>query len=393
MGVLLPVYLSAIGSSVFVGLFFSLSALSSFLVLLLLGLRGQRIRVRNALVAQILLFSACLTVMTFSPIAALFLVAAAISITNWAPGGGSGTAGGAYNTSVNILLSENSEPSGRTLALSLSSVIGALSFAAGAYFLSTLNIPRSELVISPLTNGSLNLAKPSTVFAISAITQLLAAVLLLRVKNKSSVISDNAAPRGGPSGGPQDRSTAVAVFRQAFSLIAAEFSNGLGNGIFTQLVPLWLYVRFGISLGEVAEIFSVVGVLTAFIVLASPRLESRIGSINAIFAARSLSGALLVVTALAPSLVVALIPYFASLVFSRVSLPIQQSFVFAKVSRGEWTRGASMIATANVAGTVIGPTLGAFLLLNVNPGLPFFIAAPFILLSAWIYRRFLHQSH
>lgn len=380
-GVLLPVYLASIGSSLFVGVFYSLSAASTLATLLLLGAYGHRVRVRDVLVVQILFLSSALAVMSLSPLSILFLVAAAISITNWAPGGGSGTGGGAYNTSVNILLSEHSDSGSRTLALSMSSLIGAISYSAGAYFLGVVDVPKSMMVLSPITSG-IDLRSPSTLFAICALTQVAAALILLLVRR-----SPGEARKEAQRSGQEAARSMGGVFRRASFLVTAEFANGLGMGLFSQIAPLWFYLRFSLSLGTVGLIFASVGLITAFVVIVSPRVESRLGQANAIFLARAGAGALLVATALAPTLETALVPYFLSTALARLVAPVQQSFVFTWVDRAEWTNAASLIATANVVGAAIGPFVGAILLLDVNLALPFVAAFPLILLSALLYHR------
>ncbi|HZW84303.1 MAG TPA: MFS transporter [Nitrososphaerales archaeon] len=382
-GVLLPVYLASIGSSLFVGLFYSLSAASTLVTLGLLGAYGHRVRVRDVLIVQTLFLSTALSIMALSPFSLLFLLAAAISITNWAPGGGSGTGGGAYNTSVNILLSEHSESGSRTLALSLSSLIGAVSFSVGAYFLSVVDIPKSMMVLNPVTSGP-NLQSPATLFAVCAVTQFIAAIVLSFVRRTPK---ETTPTPGGTTDSTTGRRSIFGVFRRASFLVVAEFANGLGMGLFSQIAPLWFYLRFNLSLGTVGLIFASVGLLTAFVVVISPRVESKLGQSNAIFLARTGAGLLLVATAFAPTLTTALIPYFVSTSLARLVSPVQQSFVFTRIARSEWTNAASIIATANVVGAAVGPLVGAILLLDVNLALPFVLAFPLILVSALLYRR------
>ena len=389
MGVLLPVYLASVGTSVLVGAFFSICAISTLAALGLMSLLGHKVNVRDVLILQILMLTVSLAIMATSTYAALFLLAAAISVTNWAPGGGSGSGGGAYNTSVTILLSQQSRPESRTLALTLSSVIGALAFSGGSFFLSLANTSGQDMVISPVSFGNLSLASPSTLFALSAVIQLVAAVVLLGVKGdkplKVEAVPTTDAAAGPPATGTPD--SLAGVVSKSYLFVLAEFAAGLGNGLFTQLVPLWFYVRFNISLAAVGAIFASVGVVAALMVLISPKLESSLGSRNSIFFARGCSAALLLATAFAPSLAVALVPYFLYIVFTRLVVPIQQSFVFSKIDRAEWTRAASQVAAASGIGAAIGPVLGAFLLLDVNAALPFVSASPLILASALIYKR------
>ncbi len=388
MGVLLPVYLASVGESILVGAFFSLSAVSTLAALGLMSLLGHRVNVRNVLILQILFLTLSLAIMATSPYAGLFLLAAAISVTNWAPGGGSGSGGGAYNTAVTILLSQQSGPDSRTLALSLSAVIGALSFSAGSFLLSIAGIPTSKMVVSPVSLANMSLESPSTLFALSAIIQLIAALVLLAVKeerpHRVETVTSDATQEHQPPGAAE---SLVRVVRQAYLFVIAEFSSGLGNGLFTQLIPLWFYLRFHISLAAVGAIFASVGVVAAFMVLISPGLERVLGSKNSIFLARGSAAVLLLLTAFAPSLPLALVPYFLYIIFTRLAVPIQQSFVFSKIDKADWTRAASQIAAASGVGLAIGPLFGALLLLDVNPALPFVCAFPLILTSALVYRR------
>ncbi|MCL5068853.1 MAG: hypothetical protein M1368_10960, partial [Thaumarchaeota archaeon] len=103
LGVVLPIYLASFGSSI-LGLFFTISVVSSTSLLVVLSFLGHRFNIVLVLMIQTLFIAASLFMLSLSSTLILVLAAAAMSITNWAPGGGSGTGGGAYNTSVNILL-------------------------------------------------------------------------------------------------------------------------------------------------------------------------------------------------------------------------------------------------------------------------------------------------
>ncbi len=151
-------------------------------------------------------------------------------------------------------------------------------------------------------------------------------------------------------------------------------------------MPLWFYLRFQISLNTLGQIFAISGVITALLILLSPRIERLLGAVNSIFYGRTGFAVLLVFMAYIPSFNAALLIYYISLVFARVAAPIQQSLVFATIDKENWTRVTGMIGMANSVGGIISPIVGAFLLLDVNVVLPLVVAFPFIVASALIYK-------
>ncbi|MCL5068852.1 MAG: MFS transporter, partial [Thaumarchaeota archaeon] len=249
----------------------------------------------------------------------------------------------------------------------MSSTIGSLSYAAGAYFLSLSKIanpaPGSQLIHGFASS-------PADLFALSALIEIVSIGILVMVIRKKEAPLQNVSSRDPGNAKVSSGGKVWNVLRTVLSFAVAEFSNGLGNGLFTQLAPLWFYLRFGISIAAVGQIFAGAGVITAFLILFSTRIEKRMGQTKPIFLMRAGYGALLFATALAPSLIAALILYYTSLILARIAAPIQQSLVFTRVQKEEWARGSSMIAISNLAGTSIGPLFGSFFLLNVNIPLP-----------------------
>ncbi len=408
LSVVLPLYLASIGSSLVVGSFFSISVISSLVLLAALSFLGNRVRIRSVIILQMVLFALCMVILTQSTMTALLLLAASISVTNWAPGGGSGSGSGPYNTALNLMLSENCDSRSRTLAISLGSVTGTLSFAAGAYFLDLIKLPTTPEFV-PLTLSSFATDSVSFLFILSGVLQLAATVLLLPVparhlqgaapRSRSPVANSTDLRATASSSSPLSSSsseTAVAkgagqarlgaALRQASRFVSAEFSNGFANGLFQRYMPLWFYLRFQISLNTLGQIFAISGVITALLILLSPKIERLLGAVNSIFYGRTGFAVLLVFMAYVPSFNAALLIYYISLVFARVAAPIQQSLVFATIDKENWTRVTGMIGMANSVGGIISPILGAFLLLDVNVVLPLVVAFPFIVASALIYK-------
>ena len=379
LSVILPIYLASTGSSTLLGLFFTLSAASSVAALLLLSIFGHKVNIRSAVVVQLLLFSTAMMVMVLYPSPLPLLIAAIISTANWAPGGGSGTGAGAYNTSLNILLSEKTDSDSRTFSLSLSAILGTLAFAAGSVYLGIVGVGTTGLKLQPGFSGNLGLDSPLGYFLLAILAQFVAVGMISLVSSRRGTASTV------PTRSHEGRSPMGHVIRESLRFIVAESCNGFGSGLFQRFVPLWFFLRFNIGVTSVAAIFAVAGVITAFLTLSSRWVELRLGAANSVFASRVGFGVSLLGLAIAPTLPVALAIYYASLVVSRVSAPIQQSFVFASIPSADWTRANSTVATSFAFANTIGPLIGAFLLLNVNLDLPFFVAFPFFVLSGLVY--------
>ncbi|MDH2900827.1 MAG: MFS transporter [archaeon] len=376
LAVLLPIYLAPLGAY-YLGLFFSFSFVSSVFLLLILSVRGNRIQMRIVLIVQSIAVSVTVAILASTKQPLLIIIASLICLNGWGIGGGSGSGSGPYGTAFNVSLIERSDVKSRTEIISLGSMIGSLSFSAGAYFLNVIQVPDQQTheVSSSLSRSTIQL-----LFVISIVMFLAAIVPLLFTRNRLA-LKDKEISQIEPSKWGE----IVTILRRSYAFLIAEFLNGLGNSLYVQLLPLWMFLRFGISVGTVGQIFAVAGAITAFMILFSPKLETRIGSIRAISFARVCVALALVGIAFAPIFAIVLVLYFSTLILSRISSRIQQSLVFRMTPEKDWSRTFGSIGMVYLIGATIGPVIGAFLLLDVNSALPFLFAFPLILISGLVY--------
>ena len=380
--VVIPIYLAATGSALLVGTFFFVSIMASMIMLLFMSTFGHRFSVRSILIFQSVSIAVGLCLLSYTSTPALILLAAAFSVTNWAPGGGSGTGAGPYNTTLNLFLSEKTERSSRTFLFSISAILGTLSFAAGAYFLTFANFSNVSSFLGVLSAQG---KQQSGLFVLGAVIQIISAIIIVGVPTTKVKHGSSSPKIAWPENTAERTKSFFEVMKQARKFVVAELLNGFGNGLFLRLIPLWFFVKFSLSAATIGEITAIAGIITAFVLLLSPRLERMVGPTGSVLFGRGAYAFLVVVMAIVPSLVTALILYYVTLVVSRVAAPIQQSFVFTKIPKEDWTRTSGMVGTANSIGSSLGPILGAYLLLEVNTSLSFIVALPFLLCSALIY--------
>jgi hypothetical protein len=385
----MPIYLAATGSALLVGSFFFISILSSMSLLIFLSTIGHKFSIRTALIFQSFSLTVGLLILSQTRVPALILLAAVFSVTNWAPGGGSGTGAGPYNTTLNLFLSEKVAKSSRTFIFSVSAILGTLSYAFGAYFLSFAKVLNVEDISGLASDVG---RQESGLFVLGAIMQLLSGIILFAVSKKktsrdeTSYLNEAHVVPKISEGEVSAKTSLTNVMVKAHKFVIAEFLNGFGNGLFLRLIPLWFFVKFALGVETIGEIVALAGVITASFVLLSAHFERIAGSTNSIFLARSAYAFLVISMALSPSLPVAISLYYVSLIVSRIAVPIQQSLVFTRIPAEDWTRASGMVGVANSLGGSLGPLLGAYLLLEVNVSLAFIVALPFLFFSALIYR-------
>jgi predicted MFS family arabinose efflux permease len=170
-------------------------------------------------------------------------------------------------------------------------------------------------------------------FAVYAVTACVAA-LLYRPLSSGVEVPDRAHARHP-----------LAKSRRIVFHLAALFSlDALGGGFVIQsLLVLWLYRRFDLSPEAAGALFFVAGLLGAGSQLVAGRLAGRIGLVRTMVYTHLPSSLLLVLTALMPTLPLALTCLLLRTAISQMDVPARQSYVMAMVPPEE--RGAASSVT------------------------------------------------
>jgi MFS family permease len=148
------------------------------------------------------------------------------------------------------------------------------------------------------------------------------------------------------------------VFRLAALFSIDSFAGGL---VVNSLLTLWLFQRFGLSLGEAGLFFFWSGLLAAFSQLAAPVVARRIGLLNTMVFTHIPANVFLILAALSGSLPVALGLLFARSALSQMDVPTRTAFVMAAVTPPERASAASVTAVPRSLAAALSPTLAGAL--------------------------------
>jgi hypothetical protein len=149
------------------------------------------------------------------------------------------------------------------------------------------------------------------------------------------------------------------VFKLAALFSVDAFAGGL---VVNSLLTLWLFERFGLSLGEAGVFFFWSGLLSAFSQLAAPIVAKKIGLLNTMVYTHIPANVFLILAALAPSLPLALGLLFARSALSQMDVPTRTAFVMAAVTPAERAAAASFTAVPRSLASAASPTLAGALL-------------------------------
>ena len=335
VAILLPVYLTALGLSVFdVGLVATLALFGSALLTLGTGFLGARYDVRGLLLAASALMVATGIAYAAANDYAVLLIVAFVGTIN--PSGGSTSV---FVPLEHTVISGAIEPARRTWAFARYSLIGALAGALGALaaampeWLAVFGIGMIEAI--------------KIMFGFYALLGLLGALAYHRIAPMKT--NKTSAPLG-PSRG--------IVYKLAALFSIDAFAGGF---VVQSLLALWLFQKFDLSLAAAAAFFFWSGVLAAFSFPVAAWIGGRIGLVNTMVFTHIPSNLCLIAAAFAPSLEWALALLLVRAALSQMDVPTRSSYVMAVVTEAERPAAASVTAVPRSLASAASPALAGAL--------------------------------
>jgi hypothetical protein len=163
--------------------------------------------------------------------------------------------------------------------------------------------------------------------------------------------------------------------RTVFGLAALFSLDSFGSGLVVQsLLALWLFQRFGLSVGATATIFFWTGILSAFSALLSARIARRIGLLNTAVFSHLPANLFLIVTPFMPRVELAVLLLLLRSALSQMDVPVRNSYVMAVVTPPERPAAASVTAVPKSIASALGPLLSGWLFSLSVFGWPLVIA-------------------
>jgi MFS family permease len=340
VSLLLPVYLLELGySALQVGIIATATLFGSGLLTLAVGLRAYRFHYRAVLLAATALMAATgfgfATITSFWPL----LVIAFVGTLNPSSGDVS-----VFLPLEHAVLSRVVDDRSRTAAFARYSLVGALVAALGSL---AAGLP--ALLAARFGLGSV--AALQCMFALYALTAIPVALVYRSLPHSLGADAKRApAP--------------LTVSKSRVYTLAALFSvDAFGGGLVVQsMVALWLFQRYGLSLGEAGTIFFWTGVLTAASFLVAARIANRIGLVNTMVFTHLPSSLCLVLIPFAGDLSTALALLFVRAALSQMDVPTRSSYVMAIVQPEERPAAASITSVPRSLASAVSPLLAGYLL-------------------------------
>jgi MFS family permease len=339
VAVLLPAYLLALGlDQLDVGYVSTATLSGSALATVAVAVMGYRWSTRGLLLSAALLMLA--TGISFASISSFWplLIIAFIGTLNPSSGDVS-----VFLPLEHARLAQAAQGNARTALFARYSLLGSLSAAVGAL---AASLPSLLTVWPglPLIDG---------LRAMFVLYGLLGGSvwLLYRTLPKTMHHTSQLPAPLGPS-----RST---VFKLAALFSVDAFAGGL---VVNSLLTLWLFERFGLSLGQAGIFFFCTELLSAVSQLAAPAIARRIGLLNTMVFNHIPANVCLILAAIVPHIELALALLFIRSSLSQMDVPARTAYVMAVVTPAERAAATSFTAVPRSLASAASPTLAGALL-------------------------------
>lgn len=372
LGVIAPLYLAQLGySSTAVGVVFTVSSAIVALLVLAVGVAGDRIGRRRVLIGLGLLGAAGGVLLTVNSTPALITIGCGLAAVGRGGGVGGGGGWGPFFPAEQPLLAASVTDASRTAAFGKIGFIGVLAGAAGA-----------AVAMTPAwlhAAGWTWLSAYRLLFGFGVAISVVLAALCIPLRDPESLHAvrpdgrppgtdpakrdpDPHLPPSMPAGTPRALSTRQLITRLGLTSAV----NGLGVGFLGPILVYWLHRRYGVGPGEVGVLYLVANLLSALPYLGVARLAGRIGAVRVVTFSRVLSTAFLLLMAWCPSFLLAGLAFIMRSGVNSLSIPARQSYVMGVAPAGRRGTVAALgglpsQVTASVSPAIAGTLMNSFL--------------------------------
>jgi MFS family permease len=337
-GLLLPVYLTSLGLSAFrVGVVATAAMLGSAVLTLAVGVAGHRVSARLLLLLSCALMLG--TGLAFSQAHAFWPLVIVAFVGTLNPSSGDVSV---FVPLEQAMMAHAGPDAERTQRFAAYNVVGTVAVALGALSIG---------LIDPLARA---LARPrgdllEAAFVLYGLIGVAAFLIYRRLPDDTA---EAAEIRTGL--GPSKR--------RVYQLAALFSLDSFGGGFLVQsLLALWLFHRFGLSLGAAGAFFFWTGLLTAGSQFAAGRLARRIGLIRTMVFTHIPANLCVVAAAFAPSLPVVLGLLVVRAALSSMDVPARTSYVMAVVTPPERAAAAGITNVPRSLAAAMSPALAGLL--------------------------------
>lgn len=355
--VVVPLYVAAAGySTIQVGLLLSIAMIGSTGMTLMVGVLSDRIGRKPVLIAIAAMGAIGAVVYALTT---QFWVLALMSALASIRGGGAGSGGGfgPFYPAEQALIAGSSSDKDRNTVFSSLSLVGVLAGAAGSAVATLPGVLQGHFRFSAIDSYH-------PIFWIAALGGLLVVVLTLPIRERPFI----------PPSIVKRAIVKISTWKLIGRLWLTNGLNGLVMGVIGPFLTYWLHTRYGVGSTQIATLYIVVNLISAFSYIAAPRIASAMGAVRSIVLVRVIAVLLMAAMALAPTFFIAAAAYALRTMVNSVARPIRQSFVMGVADERSRSRVA---AFGNLPAQVIGaasPTLASYLMQTVSDEAPVWLA-------------------
>jgi MFS family permease len=159
------------------------------------------------------------------------------------------------------------------------------------------------------------------------------------------------------------------VFKMSALFSVDSFAGGF---VIQSIVSFWFFTKFNVELTDLALVFSIAGVLTAFSYVAATKIADKIGLINTMVFTHVPSNVLIILVAFAPTFQLAFILYLARMSISQMDVPTRQSYLTSVVKEEERITAAGITNTSRNITQAVSPSIAGALIQSL------WLSAPFV---------------
>lgn len=347
VAVLLPVYMLALGfDAIQVGAIATCTLLGSAFATLAVGAWGHRLPGRALLLAAALLMAA--TGLGFAIGHTFWLLLGVAFVGTLNPSSGDVSV---FLPLEHARLAAASDSATRTDLFARYALTGALCAALGAL---AAGLP--ERIAAGFALQRVSALRG--MFLLYGFIGLAVWCMYLRLPGAQAADQEKPAPLG-PSRN--------VVLRLAALFSVDAFAGGL---VVNALLALWLFQRFGLSLGAAGTFFFASGLLGAASQLAAPKLARRIGLVNTMVFTHIPASLCLIGAAFVPHVGLALGLLLVRALVSSMDVPARSAFVMSVVEPHERAAAASFTAVPRSLASALSPVLAGWLFQSGWPAAP-----------------------
>jgi len=275
-----------------------------------------------------------------------------------------GVSEGAFATTWNALIADQTTGETRNAAFSLSFVYGTLAFASG------FAVPFVFPAIEDWTGLSSHAVHTQTMFLLALVSAVSPVTLWPFIKGYHEDM------RPGPGILKRGKSTNMLLkFSGINSLI------GLGAGFIIPLIPTWLLLKFGIEDDLSGPLLAVSSAIMGVAAVVSTVLAHRYGAIRAIALVQGMSTVFMFSLAFVPNAALAAGLYLIRAALMNMAVPLLDSFLMGIVTKEERGLASAINSVLWRLPNSISTIFGGMILAAGMYDVPFFIATVFYVVA------------